>query len=113
MDSPAPAITSAAQPPDTLGIADTPIQPILASTLLSGLLRRRCHVPEQRNGSGKGGVGRIKTGNSEIDEYVLLGGVERGIVLGISAEVGGGEGPGGGKVVSSIEEYSTFQEPCC
>jgi RecA/RadA recombinase len=38
----------------------------------------------------------VKSGIGELDEYVLQGGVERGVVLGIS----GDEGSGVGRLVS-------------
>ena len=56
------------------------VRPILASHLL--LLEEK----QRQRFSGRGQ--RIRTGCGEIDDYMLGGGCERGIVLGISAEGG-------------------------
>jgi hypothetical protein len=55
---------------------------------------------QERNCRGKSY--RIKTGFRELDDYVLLGGAERGVVLGISSDAEGGvdEGEDVGLLVS-------------
>ncbi|KAI9730468.1 MAG: hypothetical protein M1818_008163 [Claussenomyces sp. TS43310] len=66
--------------------APTPAAPLLASTLFSDMVRqkrrRRC-VP---------GLDRLRTGCAQIDEDVLGGGLERGIVCGVSAGMEQGAG---------------------
>ncbi|KAM7221650.1 hypothetical protein V8F06_003041 [Rhypophila decipiens] len=52
--------------------------PVPASVLVDGELARRARL--------KPGTGNILTGCREIDEYVLLGGFERGSVVGVSSE---------------------------
>ncbi|KAK4211713.1 hypothetical protein QBC37DRAFT_289577 [Rhypophila decipiens] len=52
--------------------------PVPASVLVDGELARRVRF--------KPGTGNILTGCKEIDEYVLLGGFERGSVVGLSCE---------------------------
>ena len=59
--------------------------PLLASALLDQELFRLPHsrddtIAEQQENS------RLETGFQEIDEHVLLGGLDRGSVVGISAE---------------------------
>jgi hypothetical protein len=91
--------------------APTAAQPILASALLSNLLHRHYnqlyHEPlplgaadPAAAAASRGGSGvriadqreyKIRTGNAEVDDYVLLGGVERGVVLGLSSDIAGGE----------------------
>ena len=68
-----------------------PAQPILASALLESALRQRS--------DGNGRVKKIRSGVDELDEYVLLGGVERGVVMGLSAGLGVG-GVDVGRMVS-------------
>jgi hypothetical protein len=58
--------------------APEPAQPILASSLLD--------LEERQRRRFAGGGARISTACAEVDESVLGGGLERGIVLGISAE---------------------------
>ncbi|KAH8811440.1 hypothetical protein F5884DRAFT_274361 [Xylogone sp. PMI_703] len=72
----------------------TDLEPILASHLLELETRNRAKF------TGDGRVVRLRTGCEGIDEYVLGGGgVERGVVMGVSA--GGEEGCGDvGRVVS-------------
>lgn len=79
-------------------------KPVLASTLLSNLLGRHRVRRGYRNGHGAAGKGgwdasatanRVRSGFGELDDYVLMGGMERGAVVGISGDVdgaGGGEG---------------------
>jgi hypothetical protein len=87
-------------------------KPVLASTLLSNLLKQH-HVHQQyrdshRTGKGDGNeterVSSIRSGFDELDDYVLMGGVERGPVVGISGDVDGGGVAGGeggvGRLVS-------------
>jgi hypothetical protein len=82
-------------------------KPVLASTILSNLLGQHHGHQQYRNscGMGKGGgneaerMNRVRSGFGELDDYVLLGGVERGAVVGISGDVDGGGG-GVGRLVS-------------
>ncbi|KAL2259673.1 hypothetical protein VTK26DRAFT_6554 [Humicola hyalothermophila] len=57
--------------------ADAALKPLLASVLLEEELTRKETL-------GKKGI--LRTGCNELDEYVLLGGFERGSVVGLSAE---------------------------
>ena len=59
-----------------------PATPILASNLLALEEKQR----ERFSGRGE----KIGTGCGEIDDYMLRGGFERGIVVGISTEAGEG-----------------------
>lgn len=54
-----------------------PIEPLPASLLLDQELARRKRLATK---------GNLLTGCRELDEYVLLGGFERGSVVGVSAE---------------------------
>jgi len=82
-------------------------KPVLASTHISNLVRQHYAHQRYRNGHGidKGGgneaeeISKIKSGFGELDDYVLMGGVERGAVVGISGDVDGGGG-GVGRLVS-------------
>ena len=65
----------AVPPPD-------PAIPILASDLLA------IEEKQRQRFSARGD--RIRTGCAEIDDYMLRGGLERGVVVGISAEAGEG-----------------------
>jgi hypothetical protein len=60
-----------------------PAKPVLASHLLVIEENQRKRFAEQ-------GLERVKTGCAEVDDYVLGGGFERGIVVGLSGE--GNEG---------------------
>lgn len=53
------------------------IQPLPASLLLDQELARKASLSAR---------GNLRTGCSELDDYVLLGGFERGSVVGVSAE---------------------------
>lgn len=82
-----PAISAAApslSPP-------TPAKPILASTLLENLLRQH-----RRHNHSNGN--RVRSSFGELDDYVLQGGVERGVVVGVS----GDETDGVGRLVSNF-----------
>ncbi|KAK4137058.1 hypothetical protein BT67DRAFT_440059, partial [Trichocladium antarcticum] len=57
--------------------ANPPLQPLPASVLLEQELARKNLLCKK---------GNIRTGCKELDEYVLLGGLERGSVVGVSAE---------------------------
>jgi hypothetical protein len=82
-------------------------KPVLASTLISNLVRqhrvhqryRNGHGIDKEGGNGAEGISRIKSGFGELDDYVLMGGVERGAVVGVSGDVDGGGG-GVGRLVS-------------
>jgi hypothetical protein len=89
--------TAATEPTLAAAAAPTPIpaHPITAHALLHSLIRSR----QAESGGGRdGGNGsanqrkeeRLLSGFKELDEYVLLGGMERGMVVGVSAGVGGG-----------------------
>jgi hypothetical protein len=66
------------EPPRSFNVHAAPLEPPLpASALLDRELARK---------EGLRARGNILTGCSELDEYVLLGGFERGEVAGISAE---------------------------
>lgn len=54
-----------------------PLAPVAASILAERETERRNHLRQ---------LGYFKTACSEIDDYVLLGGLERGHVVGLSAE---------------------------
>jgi len=55
----------------------TQLKPVSASALFDDELRRKHQGKRQ---------GHVLTGCSEIDDHVLLGGLERGSVVGISSE---------------------------
>lgn len=57
--------------------ANPPLQPLPASVLLAQELARKNLLCKK---------GNIRTGCQALDEYVLLGGLERGSVVGVSAE---------------------------
>ncbi|KAL2757711.1 hypothetical protein ACRALDRAFT_1079832 [Sodiomyces alcalophilus JCM 7366] len=57
--------------------AEWPIEPVSAAVLHSRETKRRDELLRR---------GPVRTGCGEVDEYVLLGGFERGSVVGISAE---------------------------
>lgn len=63
---------------ETTQPAPEPAQPILASSLLDVEERQRHRFASRGE--------RITTACAEVDEPVLDGGLERGIVLGVSAE---------------------------
>jgi hypothetical protein len=77
-----------------------PTQPLPASTILQTLLSNH-----NRLKSVYAAEHRIRTGYAGIDEYVLQGGVERGVVLGVSADVVREEC---GRMVSWIRFYLLF-----
>jgi hypothetical protein len=92
-------------------------KPVLASTLLSNFIRqhheheqsRTRHVHHQLNnnygiGNGAEGINRVRSGFAELDDYVLMGGVDTGAVVGISGDVDGDEG-GVGRLVSLASFY--------
>ncbi|KAL2132028.1 hypothetical protein VTI74DRAFT_4287 [Chaetomium olivicolor] len=54
-----------------------PIEPLPASSLLDQEVARKAHLARK---------GNLTTGCKDLDEYVLLGGFERGSVVGVSAE---------------------------
>jgi hypothetical protein len=95
--------------PDSLPQPSPPSKPILASTLLSNLLRQ--HEGHQRfresygfavnNATGirSGDADRLRSGFGKLDDYILLGGMERGAVLGVS---GGEDGDGAGGEVGRL-----------
>ncbi|KAL2161381.1 hypothetical protein VTH06DRAFT_8604 [Thermothelomyces fergusii] len=71
---------------DNGAAAAAPVEPPLpASLLLDREIARR---------EGLAARGNLATGCRELDEYVLLGGLERGSVVGVSAEDDGGGGIG-------------------
>jgi hypothetical protein len=63
---------------------------------------------------GKGGgneaerMNRVRSGFGELDDYVLLGGVERGAVVGISGDVDGGFVVGGGGGVGRLVSFDSL-----
>jgi hypothetical protein len=99
-------LTSAATAPDP---TPPPVaKPVLASTLLANLLRqheghrryRDGHVMEKGDGTGAEKADRVRSGFGELDDYVLMGGAERGAVVGVSGNADGGDGGGVGRLVS-------------
>lgn len=58
-------------------LAISPLQPVAASELLDRELFGKARLRRK---------GNVTTGCSELDDYVLLGGFERGSVVGVSAE---------------------------
>jgi hypothetical protein len=82
-------------------------KPVLASTILSNLLGQHHGHQQYRNscGMGKGGgneaerMNRVRSGLGELVDFVLLGGVDWGAVVGFSGVVVGGGG-GVGRLVS-------------
>lgn len=100
------SLTSAATAPDP---TPPPVaKPVLASTLLANLLRQHGGHRQYRDGHGmeKGDeaglekADRVRSGFGELDDYVLMGGAERGAVVGISGDADGGDGGGVGRLVS-------------
>ncbi len=70
-------------------------KPVPASTLLRTRINQ--HQRQYVRHPGQAQIPkRIKTGHQELDEYVLLGGVDRGVVVGLS----GDSGEGAGRLVS-------------
>lgn len=65
------------QLPPSQASSHFPLEPISASILADQEIQRR---------NAAVALGACKTGCAELDEYVLLGGFERGNVVGISAE---------------------------
>lgn len=53
------------------------LEPISAAVLATSETRRRDQAAA---------LGRLRTGCDDVDDYVLLGGLERGSVVGVSAE---------------------------
>lgn len=53
------------------------LEPIAASVLADGEARRRSAIKE---------LGACRSGCDDLDDYVLSGGLERGCVVGLSAE---------------------------
>lgn len=62
---------------DEDAISPSPLVPLPASVLLEQELARKERLWKK---------GNLTTGCRELDEYVLLGGFERGSVVGVSAE---------------------------
>lgn len=63
--------------PSTALPPPAPLQPLSAALLLDHELARRGSLSRK---------GNLTTGSAELDEHVLLGGFQRGSVVGISAE---------------------------
>jgi hypothetical protein len=80
----APPATAAA----AAAAAAAPTLPLSASTILQTLLSHyRGHGCSSFPKDASAAQRRVRTGYAEIDEYVLQGGVERGVVLGVSADI--------------------------
>ncbi|KAJ4298655.1 hypothetical protein N0V88_003686 [Collariella sp. IMI 366227] len=75
MDPPTNATANPPLPSQTS--TQFPIQPLPASLLVDQEIIRKGHLARK---------GNLMTGCKELDEYVLLGGLERGSVVGVSAE---------------------------
>lgn len=115
--------TLAAPAPEAARVADPSLppaaKPVLALTLLSNLLRQhhqyhytyhRLHVNGKAkgndDGTGPGYENRVRSGFDELDDYVLMGGVERGAVVGVNGGVDDGRGVGGGGAVGQLVSNS-------
>lgn len=68
-----------------------PIQPLPASLLVDREVARKEWLAATNGGGGGTGNLVMTTGCRGLDEYVLLGGLERGSVVGVSAEGEDGE----------------------
>jgi hypothetical protein len=55
---------------------------------------------EKGDGAGSKKVDRVRSGFGELDDYVLMGGAERGAVVGVSGDADSGDGGGVGRLVS-------------
>jgi hypothetical protein len=64
-------------PSAILEVSQSQLQPLSASVLLDQELARKARLRRK---------GNLMTGCNELDDYVLLGGFERGTVVGLSAE---------------------------
>jgi RecA/RadA recombinase len=69
------------------------MRPIPASSILAA------HLAISERDRKEGRDAYLKTGVAEVDEYVLLGGIRRGAVVGVSGGVEGGGGRGRGRGV--------------
>lgn len=92
-------------------------KPVPASTLLTNLLRQQRRHQQHRKSHGYGlpvGIGaeaeaeaeridKVRSGFSELDDYILMGGVERGVVMGLSGDGDLDSARGGvGRLVSGL-----------
>jgi hypothetical protein len=85
-----PAMPSQVPAASPLTPAPAPTKPVPASIILENLLRQR-----------RGRLdGRVKSGIQELDDYVLQGGIDSGVVVGISGDGDGDLGVGVGRLVS-------------
>jgi hypothetical protein len=84
---PAPEDLSGATAPPTT------VRPALASSILQAAIGQYRREGRER--------GRVLSGWRELDEYVLLGGLERGCVVGVSGDFEEGVG----RIVSSVLSF--------
>jgi hypothetical protein len=56
-------------------------------------------------GDGAEKMDRVRSGFGELDDYVLIGGAERGAVVGVSGDADDGDGGGVGRLVSCFSFF--------